>query len=116
MKLQVSENKSVESEKTFEMSYILGTIESCQFGENYLALSVIEDKQLSDLMYKYKDDRIKFNLFNEVLFMNFLDDDLYFYADFPDYYIDFLKQKNQIVFITENNNVEYLILYDKIFV
>lgn len=115
MKLQVSEDKSVDSEKTFEIDYTLGMLENSPFGINYLALSVIEDKKLSDLIIKYKDDRIKFNFFNDVLFMNFLDDDLYFYADFPDNYIDFLKQNNQIAFITKNNNIEHLILYDKIF-
>lgn len=115
MKLQISVDKYVDLKKTSGISYTLGIVEDSPFGNNYLAINVSKDKKLSDLLNICEDDKINFNFFNNVFFIHFIDQDLYFYADFPENYQTFLKEKNQIIFIVEEKNIEYYIYYDKIF-
>ena len=115
MKLQISEDKYVEMSDASGIKYTLCLAQESPFGSNYYVAKIDKDKNLSDLLQKYNEEKIKFIIFNDVFFIDFPDEPHSFYADFSDDYMNQIKIKNQIIFAIKEYNIEYFLTYDKIF-
>ena len=115
MNLQISENKYIDINNTSGIKYTLCIAKDSPFGSNYYVVKIFKDYKLYNLLKEYENNKIEFIIFNEILYIFFNKDNYCFYADFPEYYIKQIKDKNQIVFTIKENNIEYFLSYDKIF-